>query len=154
MNEEQNQNILQLQELKQEKQQKAATYCASPAIFGVNFSPILQQKLNHIGEALARGYMESCPIINIPEIDIHSRLQKLTQPLQIALICHIHQPHPWINPINTPLLIFGEILIPRLFRRQGRLLPQGEPHRRLRLDSHQENSKQTDSNLNRVELKP
>lgn len=108
------------------------TYGTPPPIFGVNLSSTLEQQGNDVGVSLTRSYMQSRPIIDVPEIDVDSRIQKLLDPIQIGFIGQIHEPHSGIDGHLVLLLLplIAHSLLRHALRRQRRLPPQSEPQRR------------------------
>lgn len=120
-----------LKESKAESLMSTVTYGTPPPIFGVNLSSTLEQQRNDVGVSLTRSDMQSRPIIDVPEIDVDSRIQKLLDPIQIGFIGQIHEPHSGIDGhLVLLLLLIAHSLLRFALRRQRRLLPQSEPQRR------------------------
>lgn len=68
------------------KEGRKENYGATPAVLGVNLCALIKQQLDHMGKALASGYMQSCAAIDISKINIRPWLQHLLNPFQISLI--------------------------------------------------------------------
>lgn len=70
---------------------------ASPAVLWVDGGATEEEELNDVGEALASGDVESGTAVDVLEVDIGAGVEKLLDPVHVALARQVHKPNPRVD---------------------------------------------------------